>query len=101
MRTGPWLPATGGGGMAGVDVWEVILASLLYAAILAAGLIVAGIVLLWLYRRLNLGLGRDIDRLNSRLDRLESRIGLYLQTTGGFQEWARLKEREEEFYEED
>ena len=89
MRTGPWLPATGGGGMAGVDVWEVILASLLYAAILAAGLIVAGIVVLWLYRRLNPGLGRDIDRL-------ESRIALYLQATGGFQEWASLKEREGE-----
>jgi len=90
------MPATGGGGMAGYGPSELLLGLVYWSLVLALGLIIAGIVLLWLYRRVAIADRDGAEETAARLASLESRIDLYLQTTGDYQRWAQLKERERE-----
>ena len=96
MERLPFLPTTGGGGMADPTFSEVLLASLVYIAILAAALIIAGIVLLKLYGFLNPSPQRELDRLEQRLTMLESPLDRFFQTQGDFTEWAEIKRRDEQ-----
>ena len=69
------MPATGGGGM-------------------------AGLILVWFRDRLR-RVGQDeVRRIAIRHDRLEARLAVYLQQTGGYRDWAALQERERGMYRE-
>jgi hypothetical protein len=94
------MPATGGGGMAGYSAGTLFLGILFWAAAIALGMLIAGLILVWFRDRLRRAAQNEVRQLAIRLDRLESRLAVYLQQTGGYQEWAALQAREREIYRE-
>ncbi|HEY8600793.1 MAG TPA: hypothetical protein VIL85_20320 [Thermomicrobiales bacterium] len=86
--------------MAGYSMGTIFLGILFWAAAIALGAPSAGLILIWFHDRLR-GAGQgEVHQLTVRLDRPESRLAVYLQQTGGYQEWAALQEREREIYRE-
>lgn len=91
------MPATGGGGMAGYSAGALFLGILFRAAAIALGMLIAGLILVWFRDRLRRAAQNEVRQLAIRL---ESRLAVYLQQTGGYQEWAALRTREREIYRE-
>ncbi len=89
------MPTAGGGGVAGYSAGALFLSILFWAAAIALGML-----LVWFRDRLRRAAQNEVRQLAIRLDRLESRLAVYLQQTGGYQEWAALQAREREIYRE-
>jgi hypothetical protein len=90
------MPMAGGGGMAGYSIGELCLGILFWAMAFALGLLVAGTFLLWFHHRLQRVSVGEVAILSARLAQLEYRIERYLQLTGGYQEWAKIRDRDRE-----
>src|SRR3954469_19838618 len=89
-----FMPVAGGGGMAAYSMGELALGVLFWGMAFALGLLVAGTILLWFPHRLQRVSSGEMANLSERLTRLEYRIERYLQLTGGYQEWAKMRDRD-------
>jgi hypothetical protein len=78
--------------MAGYSIGYLSLGILFWAMAIALGLLVAGTFLLWFHHRLQRISGSEVAQLSDRLARLESQLERYLQVTGGYQEWVRMRD---------
>jgi hypothetical protein len=80
--------------MAGYSIGYLSLGILFWAMAIALGLLVAGTFLLWFHHRLERVGGSEVEQLSDQLARLESQIERYLHVTGGYQEWARIRDHD-------
>jgi hypothetical protein len=90
------LTVAGGGGMAGSSGSDLFWGIVYWALVFALGAFLAGLPLLYIHARLRRSDWDELARATNRVETLERQLERFLQETGGYGEWATIKERDRE-----